>query len=148
MSDDADRTLRITDLLLGAAHADGELHGREESAVRALLKTTLKGAALPAVVDARIKGFKPAGFDLTRAAAPFVGDDRARKRKLLELVAAVGDADGVTDSAEDDFLRALGAALGLKPADYADLVLEVEELRDAFETVRHAPPPLPPGAKR
>lgn len=147
MDSNADRIMVVTDLLLGAAHADRTMEGGEEAAVRRLLGELLGGGALPAEVDARIKHFNAAGFDLAATAAAFKGDEPARKRHLLELVAAVHDADDVLDLDEDEYLNNLAKALGMKREEYSDLSLdyEVEELRDAFEDVRApaVPPPLP-----
>ena len=142
MSDLADRIDVITDLLMGAAYADGALEGREEATVRRLLSELLAGAPLPAAAEARVAGFDPRAFDVQAAAARFAADAPERKRALLELVAAVRDADEVFDSAEDDYLTGLGAALGLERAAYADLALEIEELRGSLADVRPAAPPV------
>lgn len=136
-----DRIMVLTDLLLGAVHADGNAEGSEEAAVRKLLRD-LHGAALPDAVDARIKGFDAKTFDLAAAARDFVADATVKKRRLLELVAAVRDADDVIDLAEDDYMVRLATALGMQKSEYADLTLEIEELREAFEDVRK-PPPFP-----
>ena len=136
-----DRIMVLTDLLLGAVHADGTVEGSEEAAVRKLLGE-LHGGKLPDAVDARIKGFDAKGFDLTAAARDFAADAPVKKRRLLELVAAVRDADDVIDLAEDDYMVRLATALGMQKSEYGDLTLEIEELREAFEDVRK-PPPLP-----
>ena len=143
-----DRILLITDLLLGAAHADNHLRGSEVHAVRKLLTQLLKTMALPDEVDARIKEFPSATFDVSQTAKSFAADPPENKRKLMELVAAVAEADKEHDFAEDDYMRALGAALGLQPADYKDLTLdyEMDELQASMVGLRATPPP-PPGAK-
>jgi uncharacterized tellurite resistance protein B-like protein len=142
MSEMSDRIDVITDLLMGAAHADGASDGSEEAAVRKLLGELLGDATLPSAIDERIKGFDPKSFDVKAAAAHFADDSVSRKRRLLELVEAVGDADEVIDSQEDDYLVALGEALGLKREEYADLALEIEELREALDDVRRPTPPV------
>jgi tellurite resistance protein len=142
MSEMADRIDVITDLLMGAAYADGSLEGREEATVRRLLVELLDGAPLSAEADARVKGFDAKGFDLAAAAAHFVGDSPERKRKLLELVVAVRDADDVFDNDEDDYMTALAQALGMKREEYADLALEIEELRNSLNDVRRSIPPV------
>jgi len=142
MSEMADRIDGITDLLMGAAYADGSLEGREEATVRRLLGELLGGAALSAATDARIKGFDRKAFDPKAAAAEFVGDSPERKRKLLELVVAVRDADDVFDTDEDDYMTALARALGMQPEEYADLALEIEELRNSLNDVRRSIPPV------
>ncbi|MFO0604685.1 MAG: TerB family tellurite resistance protein [Polyangiales bacterium] len=138
----ADRIAHVADILLGAAYADGAKAGSEDARLRKLLGELLKTDTLPDALDARIRAFDPKGFDLAKAAAVFAGDPSDRKRKLLELVAAVGDADEVLDTQEDDYLVRVAKAIGAPKESYADLVLEVEELRDALQTVRQ-PPPLP-----
>lgn len=149
MSEIPDRIYVVADLLMGAVHADGALEGSEEAAVRRLLGTLLGEPTLPAEVEARIKGFDPKGFDLARTASEFSGDAPDRKRRLLELVAAVHDADEVFDCAEDDYLKSLAGALGMKREEYADLTFEIEELRDALNDVRKpSPPPVPAEARR
>lgn len=143
-----DRTLAICDLLLGAAHADAHFTDRERVTVRELLADLFGSEELPAEVEARIDGFQASAFDVTAAAAPFAGDSVDEKKTLLYLVAAVHEADEELDFAEDDFMRALGKALAL-PADVLDdLVIEVEaeDLKEDFDVLRKAPPPIPGGA--
>ncbi|HEU4408021.1 MAG TPA: TerB family tellurite resistance protein [Polyangiaceae bacterium] len=147
MSKLRDRILVITDLLLGAAYADARLDGAERDAVRGLLRELLGGGALPPEVEARVEKFSGQGFDLHAAARAFALDPPMQKRKLLELVAKVHDADGEVDLDEDDYLVELAKVLAVPEADYRDLTLnvEVEELRTNLAKLR--PPPLPPGAR-
>lgn len=139
-----DRIDVIIDLLLGAAYADEQLRGSEEESVRKLLAGLLGAGELPAAVEDRIAAFTPEGFDLAATAEDFAADPPINKRKLLELVAAVTDADGESAFAEDDYLRRLGLAVGLEPEEFADLTLdyEVEELRPNLAALR-SPPPIP-----
>ena len=139
-----DRILHIVDLLMGAAHADHELRAGETAAVRELVAELLGVERLPAEVEARIRGFDPAGFRLVEAAAAFRSDPASEQRRLVELVAAVHDADDEIDLAEDDYLRALARALGLADGAVADLQLEyeIEDLRDHLRRLRQ-PPPIP-----
>lgn len=138
MSAIKDRIMVITDLLLGAAYADDQLEGREEAVVRKLLTELLSGEALPKDVDTRIKTFPAGTFDLTKTAADFAKDPPIQKRKLLELVAAVNDADDEVDLGEDEYLVKLAKGLGMKPAEYADLTLDVqvEDLKVALKDLR------------
>jgi uncharacterized tellurite resistance protein B-like protein len=140
----ADRILEITDLLLGAAHADREYRSDEEATLRRLLVDLLGEAKLPDDVEARIAGFSTASFDVAKTAAAFVGDPASEKRKLLELVAAVRDADDEIDLDEDAYLRALASALGVPDSEITDLVVdyEVEDLRAHLGSLR-TPPPIP-----
>lgn len=133
-----DRIILLTDLLLGAVHADDEQRGTERDAVRRLLSQLLEGGALPEEVNARIDAFPVESFDLAAAAADFADDPPIQKRQLLELVAAVRDADGEIDLAEDQYMVDLAQALGMDESEYADLTLdyEVEELRSSLASLR------------
>jgi len=144
-----DRTLAICDLLLGAAHADSTFHERERERVRELLAELEGSKALAAEVEARIGAFSPAGFDLARAAAGFVGDSLEEKRALVRLIGAVHDADEELDLAEDDYLHELAAAIELPEEELSGLALdfEVEELRDGFTRLKNVPPPIPEAAR-
>jgi len=138
----------ITDLLLGAVYADDAVRDTEQRAVRKLLSELLEAEGVPAEVDARLRGFDHRAFDLAAAAADFAADPPINKRRLLELVAAVRDADDEIDLAEDEYLVALARALDLPESDYADLRLEyeVDELREHLGALRAAPPPVPDDA--
>ncbi len=140
MSAIKDRIMVITDLLLGAAYADDKLAGQEEAVVRKLLTELLSGEALPDEVDARIKTFPAGTFDLEATAADFAKDPPIKKRKLLELVSAVNDADDELDLGEDEYLVKLAKGLGMKPDEYADLTLDVhvEDLKVALKDLRSA----------
>ena len=142
-----DRILPLSELLLGAAYADKELKDQERDEVRTLLQGL--GGDLSAEVEERIKSFDPAKFDLKASAAAFKGDTEDDRKKLLYLVAAVNEADDEIDFAEDDYLRDLGAALGLPKAALEGLAMEVEteELKQTFEKVVRKGPPPPPPAK-
>ncbi|MBX3156838.1 MAG: TerB family tellurite resistance protein [Deltaproteobacteria bacterium] len=142
-----DRIVPLCDLLLGAAHADKELRPSELAEVRGVLED-LAGALTPELAQ-RIDTFDPKAFDLARTAAAFQADSADDRRRLLFLVAAVNDADDEVDFAEDEYLRALAAALDLPATALDGLVVdvEVEELRETFTRVRKGPPP-PPGKKR
>jgi uncharacterized tellurite resistance protein B-like protein len=120
-----DRIPLVADILMAAAHADAHLHGEERNAVRRLLRQVLTGEALPMDLDFRIDEFDPKTFDLGEAAAAFAGDPPETRRRLLELVSAVHAADEEYDLAEDDFVRRLGAALGLPEDSYLDLAATV-----------------------
>lgn len=138
MSSVDDRILLITDLLLGAVYADDKLQGAEEAAVRKLLSQLLGTEQVPEEVDKRIRTFPAQDFDLKKAAQDFAADPPMQKRKLLELVAAVRDADEEIAFAEDEYMRALGTALGMNESEYADLTLdfEVEDLRSSLDELR------------
>lgn len=141
-----DRILVLADLFLGAVWADDEFSEDEQRAVRTLLAELLlvQPDALPEAVEERLRTFDPLKFDVEAAAQDFAADPPMAKRRLLELVGKMVDADGVVDLQEDEYLRRLASALGLEYGEYSDLVLDydVEELRTAFEALRAPPPPM------
>lgn len=136
-----DRIDVITDLLLGAAHADRRCPTSEQQAVRELLCELLLTDTLPPEIEARIRRFDPERFDLARAAADFTADPPMQKRRLLELVGQMCWSEGEYHLEQDDYIRALGEALGMQPDEYADLVIdyELEELRESFTEIRVTP---------
>lgn len=139
----SERILAIADLLLGAACADGTRSGDEDVVVEKLLADLIGSAALPAEVRAHLRAFDPKSIDPAKVAASLADDSAVGKRKLVELVAAVRDADESIDLAEDDYLRAVGRALGIPDEEMKELVLEytVEELSAKVKAMR--PPPMP-----
>ncbi len=139
-----DRIVPLCDLLLGAAHADHEFKDRERDELREML-ADLSGDKLTPELEQQIAAFDPTRFDLTATASAFRADSPDDRRRLLFLVAALNDADDELDLAEDDYLRALCAALELPPEALAGLALdvEIEDLRDEFSKVRRCPPPPP-----
>jgi hypothetical protein len=134
-----DRILVITDLMLGALYADATMTGDEDRAIREILgKLLLTGPdALPPHVDQRIREFSLMTFDIEHAAKDFLSDPPMKKRRLLELIAALTDKDG-TDLREDEYIRDLAQCLGMQPEEYAGIVLdyEIEQLRSSFESIR------------
>lgn len=142
-----DRILPLCDVLLGAAYADRRLADAERMKVRELIRQL--AGELPAEVEARIRAFDPARFDVVAAAAPFAEDPEDDRRRLLVLATAVIDADDEVDLAEDTYLRTLAAALKLPKAALAGLTIEIEseELVASFAKVRKGPPPPPPKKK-
>ncbi|MBX3252118.1 MAG: TerB family tellurite resistance protein [Myxococcales bacterium] len=170
-----DRIGVIVDLLMGALSCDGTIIGEEDRAARRLLGDLLlvPPDALPPEVEERIQRFRLIDFDMDRVVADFLSDPPMKKRRLLELIAKMVDADGEHDLREDDFIRDLARALGMAPSEYEDLVLliEVQELdpdgrlksmRDSFLDLRisdipaeppaakpaSVPPPIPPEARK
>jgi len=143
MSDMDDRYLVITYLLLGAVYADERLEGEETGAVRRLLAKLMEVDEIPEELDEIIEAFDPDDFDLEQAAEAFAADPLITKRNLLELVAAVFDADEVVDFDEDAYMRSLAEALGMEESEYKDLRLSYE-LEDFAAVARQVvPPPIP-----
>jgi len=131
----------VADLLMGAAHADHHLDGRELAKVKELLCKATGKAILPSDLQARLDGFSPEGFDVAATVAKLDFDGEEGKRRLLELITAVHDSDDVWDLDEDAYLREVAEALGLKQEDYADLTVAELEIGDIGAAL--LPPPLP-----
>jgi uncharacterized tellurite resistance protein B-like protein len=116
----------ITQLLLGAAYADKRLEGTEVSRIETILRQVLGGEP-PAELLAGLRSFNPAAFKVDSAAATLQGLDAGDKRKLLELIASVNDADEELDLAEDAYLRHVATGMGVADSEITDLTLEVLE---------------------
>lgn len=144
----SDRIFPMCELLLGAAYADAELHPRETTEIRALLVEM--AGELRVEVEACIASFEPAKFDLASVAGYFKDDSEQDRRKLLLLASTVVESDDSIDFAENDYLRRLAEALALPVSALDGLVvdIEIEEVRETFESVRTGktsgkPPPIP-----
>jgi uncharacterized tellurite resistance protein B-like protein len=135
----------VADLLMGAAFADSRLDGREYDTVKRLLAQVMGVDEIPAEMEGRLKAFDPKGFDAVQAAKSLnLGSDE-EKRHLIELVAAVNDADEELDFAEHEYLVQVGEALGMPKEAFGDLtmeVLSVENLQEAGKDLL-SPPPTP-----
>jgi len=121
----------ITRLLLGAAYADKRLEGAEVRRIEAIVRQVLGGEP-PAAVSAQVRAFSPAAFNVHSAAATLIGLDAGDKRKLLELIASVNDADEELDLAEDAYLRHVAIGMGVPEAEIADLTLDVLDDEELF----------------
>jgi uncharacterized tellurite resistance protein B-like protein len=138
-----DRIFPLCELLLGAAHADKQLHPRETTEIRALL-IELAGE-LRVEVEACIASFEPAKFKPSSVIGYFKDDAVEERQKLLRLVSTVIEADEEIDLAENEYLRELASLLELPATALDGLVVdvEIEEIKDTFREVRSGPPPVP-----
>ena len=135
-----DRLPLVADLLMEAAHADNRLEGEETDAVKRLLAGILEVQNLPMDLAFRIDEFDAKAFDRGAAVQAFAADPPELKKRLLELIAAVHAADGEIDFAEEDHLRAVGAALVLPEDSFKELVVDVVEeieLGDDLDRLRY-----------
>jgi len=138
--------MAVADILLGAAYADGTGDGSEILAVRDLLKEITGAKDLAPELEKRVSTFSVKSFDLEKSAKAFKDGAKITPRRVLELCATIRDADEEHDLAEDDYIKAVGKALGMKESDYKDLTLDydVEEVKAAFAGTASKPPPPPP----
>jgi hypothetical protein len=137
-----DRPELIADLLMGAAYADKHLDGRELTQVKKLLCDLLNEPKLPSALEKRLTDFEPIKLNVTATVNSIGLSNADEKRKLLELIAAVHDADEVWDFDEDLYLRGVAAALGVSDEAISDLTigdLQIDVIGDAL-----LPPALPP----
>lgn len=121
----------ITRLLLGAAYADKRLEGAEVARIEQILRQVLGGEPGEAQTEL-LRSFSPAAFNVHSTAATLVGLDPADKRKLLELIASINDADDELDLAEDAYLRHVAIGMGVDETTIADLTLDVLDDEEMF----------------
>lgn len=126
----------ITNLLLGAAYADKRLEGNEIDKIRSLLLRLMGATELPGSTADQIASFNPAKFNAGEAAASLQDLEEPDRRKVLEMVAAVHDADDEIDLDEDAYLRTVAKGLAI-PA--GGLTIAFEELDGALgdESANH-----------
>lgn len=105
------RIERIADLLMGAAHADRQLDGRELDTVKRILRELTKSSTLAPALERRLERFRPGKLNVAEICARLELETDEEKRHLLELVAAVQDADEVWDLDEDAYLHRVAKAL-------------------------------------
>ena len=131
----------IADLLMGAAHADKELSGKELETVKKLLGKVIKRSRLPDWLQWRIEDFKPAHLDVAEAVGKLGLKTKEDKHKLLEMVVSVHESDDTWDLDEDAYLHQVAAALEMESGDYDDITVAELEIESIAKLV--VPPPLP-----
>ena len=96
---------------------------------------------LPSNLEQRLRDFEPSKLDVRATVERMQLSGDADKRKLLELITAVHDADEIWDFDEDLYLRGVAAALGVPDSAISDLTvaeLQIDVIAEAL-----LPPPLP-----
>lgn len=136
----SDRFELIANLLMGAAHADDDLDGRELETVKKLVSEAMGEDELPSEIETKLHLFDPEDFDIKATVDAIDLDDDDMKLKLLELIVAVQDADEIVDYNEDDYIIEVAKAMGLPEDKYKSLTLDVQ-LEEAGKVL--GPPPLP-----
>ncbi|MCC6620705.1 MAG: TerB family tellurite resistance protein [Deltaproteobacteria bacterium] len=107
-----ERALHLSDLLCGAAAADGHFAEVELTRVVTTLEDLL-GAPLPEEVIARVEGFDPTSFDLAATLARLALEVEEARTMMLDAVVTVTGADRFVDSSEAAFVAEVAAGLGL-----------------------------------
>lgn len=138
-----DRNEKIADLMMGAAFADKRLDGREMVAVRKLLAQAMGADTIGDTMEARLKAFRPSGFDpaATARGLGLTSDDD--KRNLLELISAVTEADKELDLDESEYLEKVAGALDLPRQTFTDLTMEVLSVENIAAVGKKLMPPPP-----
>ncbi|MEM1349593.1 MAG: TerB family tellurite resistance protein [Myxococcota bacterium] len=126
----------LSELLLGAAHADGDFDGHEAETIGDILRAHVPEEELPHEVTRHIAHFNAESFDLELACTLLGVSSSGERRGVLRLVSEVTHADDVLDLAENEYIVQVAKALGASPEEYEDLTFEILPI----EVV---PPPLP-----
>ena len=125
----------VAELLLGAAHADGEFDGHEAEAIGEILRQLVPDATLPVEVTGHLAQFDVDDLDVTQTARELRSMSEQERLAILNLVVRVVDADQVHDMREDDYIERVAIALGVDAKHYEQFIVEIIEI---------TPPPLPP----
>ncbi len=123
----------LCDVLMAAAHADGEFDGLEAGEISDVLAEVISGN-LPDALSTQLSRFSAEAFKLCDSVGPLLTLAKPDRLAVLGLVTRVIEADAVHDMAEADFLRALALALDCAVSDVAMHTFNVEII---------TPPPLP-----
>jgi uncharacterized tellurite resistance protein B-like protein len=109
----------IAELMLGAAHADGNVSWPERSAIADVLMSFLGHRELPDAVVSRMQGFDPTTFDVETACAALTVGSSQDRAELLGLIARVTDADALLQGGEEGYLRRVARAIGASDEELA-----------------------------
>lgn len=115
----------VADILMGAAHADGDLEGVEVETVRRILGRLTADGALTGELEARLADFEPGAFDLATACSALRLDGSAGRRQLLGLVGEVSECNDIHDLDESAYIRRVAVQIGASAEEYRNLVVDV-----------------------
>lgn len=117
LADDLPRAKALSNILCGAAMADGVFEDEERVIVHAMLLKVLGASELPAEVAAHLAAFSAETFDIS-SDIEILAPETARDRKaILKVTADIVTADRQMEPAERVYLHKMADALGL---DFAD----------------------------
>ena len=122
----------VAELMLGAAHCDGQVTERELKAVRKLTCQLIGIPSPPVWLETRISNFTTESFDINETAAELAELPVEQRRHILEVARRVCDSDNAYDIEEERFMLTLVIALGLDKEDVSDIILETSSSLDGF----------------
>jgi len=112
----------IAELMLGAAHADGEVTWAERGAIGKAMADFVGTGQLPDAVRDCIQDFDPVGFDPQQAVSRLTLKTARDRKELLALVSRVVDADAELLPDEAGYLRRVATIIGATPAELAEFL--------------------------
>jgi uncharacterized tellurite resistance protein B-like protein len=124
---------RLAELLMGAAHADGDYDGDEAEAIGDILHELMEGVPVPNAVTAHLARFDVDTLDIPAACALLRSSERPARRAILALISHVLDADGMLTDEESDYIKRIGQAIGAHIDEYRDLTLDLTIMIDAVK---------------
>jgi uncharacterized tellurite resistance protein B-like protein len=124
-------------VLVGAAHADGQVQMEEEAIILQLLAGLLDQDQLPEEIIESLGAFDPETFDLQETCKALAADTSERRREILSLVAQVTEVDEIHDLDESHYILQVARGIGASPEEYKDLTVDVSSGRS------FTPPPIP-----
>lgn len=145
----------LVNILMGAVYSDKKFEGSEMIKVDQILNEMFEGN-MPEFVKEQIKNFDPNDFDpkfnieMLLKIETELFKDKNNKRKILELVASINEADEELAVEENEYLCNIANYLGLEEEDYKDLKLEIISIEDIKPIVKMMlkPPPIPKESKQ
>ena len=117
LANDLPRAKALSNILCGAAMADGVFEDEEKVVVRAMLLKVLGASELPPEIETHLNGFTAASLNLPHDINVLGPENERSKKDLMGVTADVVKADRQMEPTELAYLESLATALGL---DFAD----------------------------
>lgn len=127
----------VAHILVGAAHADGQVQMEEEAIILQLLAGLLDQDQLPEELIKHLGAFDPESFNLEQTCKALAADTTERRREILAMVAQVTEVDEIHDLDESHYIIQVARGIGASPEEYEDLTVDVSSGRS------FTPPPVP-----
>jgi uncharacterized tellurite resistance protein B-like protein len=117
----------ICDLLLAAAHADDKFVESERQVIEQILCGIEGTDKLDPRLAARMTFKKPDEIDVFATAERFAHESEDNRRLLMQLIAAVHEADGILDLEEDELVIVVAGALGFSVDEIQEFIIDFGE---------------------